>query len=322
MYDILSIGDTTIDHIVQLKEADVHCTLDKGSCLLCLQYAEKIPVESWTRAVAGNAANNATGSARLKMKTAIVTIVGDDEEGQLITTTLKKEGVDVHMITKDKIKGTNASNVISFQGERTILVYHEPRKYKLPRLPKSEWVYYTSVGKNHDRYNREITTYIKKSSAKLAYNPGSHQLNTGLNGMKQVLRFCTILFVNKEEAARIIGVKPTIQQSLEGLHVLGPRYVVITDGDNGSYGYDGKNMYTLHVVKAKVVEKTGAGDSFATATIYALHNGKTLVEAMHYGAINSASVIEHIGPQVGLLTKKEIEERYKKSKIKIETSKL
>lgn len=322
MYDILSIGDTTIDHIVQLKEADVHCTLDKGSCLLCLQYAEKIPVESWTRAVAGNAANNATGSARLRMKNAIVTIVGDDDEGELITKTLKKEGVDVHMIAKDKKKGTNASTVISFEGERTILVYHEPRKYKLPRLPKSKWVYYTSVGKNHDRYNREIITYIKKTGAKLAYNPGSHQLNTGINGMKKVLQFCTVLFVNKEEAARIIGVKPTIQQTLESLCVLGPQFVVVTDGDNGSYGFDGKMMHTLHVIKAKVVEKTGAGDSFATATIYALNQNLPLDTAMHYGAINSASVIEHIGPQTGLLTKKEIEARFKKSKLKIESVKL
>lgn len=316
MYDLISIGDTTIDHILTLHEASVNCTLKKHECQLCLQYAEKIPVEAWKRVVAGNAANNAVGSARLGMKTAIVTIVGDDPEGALITSTLDNEQIDTRLVTVDKKQGTNASTVISFQGERTILVFHEPRRYKLPKLPKTQWIYYTSVGKHHEQYNRQIVQYLKKSKTNLAYNPGTHQLNAGQKAMKDILKFCTVLFVNKEEAARIVGTFPTIKDTLDALCRLGPLNVVITDGDKGAFATNGGQTFYMPIIPTQVVEKTGAGDSFATACIAALHNGASLEEALTWGGHNSASVIAFVGPQTGLLTLKKLKLSLSKSPLK------
>lgn len=55
-----------------------------------------------------------------------------------------------------------------------------------------------------------------------------------------------------------------------------------------------------------LLKKTGAGDAYATAFIAALFYDKSIVEAMAWGAINSASVIEQIGPQAGLLRKEQV----------------
>ena len=43
MFDLITIGDSTIDTIVIIDEAKVTCDLKKEHCMLCLSYADKIP---------------------------------------------------------------------------------------------------------------------------------------------------------------------------------------------------------------------------------------------------------------------------------------
>ncbi|MEK7073045.1 MAG: PfkB family carbohydrate kinase, partial [Patescibacteria group bacterium] len=61
-------------------------------------------------------------------------------------------------------------------------------------------------------------------------------------------------------------------------------------------------LWKMGVFPAKVVEMTGAGDSFATGFVAALHRGLGVPEALKWGSANSAGVIGQIGPQAGLQT--------------------
>ncbi len=316
MWDIISIGDATIDTLMEIDDAAVNCALKKDQCQLCLNYGDKIVVNHLQKTVAGNAANNAVGSARLGLHTAYCGIVGADDNGQWICDKLHDEHVALDYVTQQKNGSTNASTVINFQGERTILVYHAPRKYTLPKLSPSRMIYYTSVGEHHEPYNSAISTYIKKTGSLLAYNPGSHQIKAGYNVMKPILELCEIIFVNKEEAARILGKKSTIPQLLHGLHATGPRIVVITDGPQGSYAFDGEHSYHMDITKSPVVERTGAGDAYATAFLAAIHYEHPIPVAMCWGTYNSASVIGKIGPQAGLLSKNKILLQTKKFPLK------
>ena len=155
MFDIISIGDTTIDTIIKFHDATIQCSLKKDVCQLCLNYGDKVPVDQITRLVAGNAANNAVGTSRLGLKAAYCGIVGDDENGEWILQKLHQEKVSTIYSTQQKRTESNLSTVLSFKGERTILVYHAPRKYTLPKMDGTKWVYYTSVGKNHSQYNNK-----------------------------------------------------------------------------------------------------------------------------------------------------------------------
>src|SRR3990167_5967637 len=96
MFDLISIGDSVIDTFIPLTDAEV--LMDKGEQMLALRYGDKIPVGDSTVLVAGNAANNAVGSARLKLKTAIYVNVGGDHDGMRIKDKLKDEGVDTRYV--------------------------------------------------------------------------------------------------------------------------------------------------------------------------------------------------------------------------------
>ena len=97
---------------------------------------------------AHNAMNNAVGSARLGLKTALYAHVGGDLNGQRIMQALQQEQVDRRYIVVEKNKPTAGSVVINFHAERTILVHHVNYKYKLPVVTKTKWFYLTSMGHN------------------------------------------------------------------------------------------------------------------------------------------------------------------------------
>lgn len=298
-----------MDHLAMVEEASVNCSINQDHCLLCFTYADKIPMKKLSHEVAGNAANNAVGSARLGMSTAFWTILGDDSGGHQIQQKLKNEGVDTKYVELVKGGETNNSIVLNYKAERTILIYHVDREYKVPDLEPAQWMYLTSMGHGWDVIVDDIVKYIKARKVKLAFNPGTFQLRSGMDVLRPLFEVCEILFVNKEEAEMLVNnSKPgDISFLLMALKKEGPALIVITDGSKGAYVYDGKEAHEMGICKAHVVEKTGAGDAFGTAFVAALHHGKTLQEAMMWGTANSGGVVEKIGPQAGLLRKGEID---------------
>lgn len=319
MLDLISVGDATIDNFVQIHDAEVKCNIDKTECKLCIDYGDKIAVDKLIHLVAGNAANNAIGGVRLKLKSAIYVNVGSDESGKRIAEKLKDEGVDTRYVIVNEGMESNLSTVINFQGERTILVYHQNWQYKLPDLDKSRWIYFTSVSESFKDSNlfKQLEAHLERTGAKLLYNPGTYQIRSGVKKTPRLLSLTEIFIVNKEEAKRILGYRDdediNSKKLLKELVDLGPRLVVVTDGKEGSYGYDGEKYYHLGIFPAKLLEMTGAGDAYATGVLAGLFYGKELSEAMRWGAANGASVVEQIGPQAGLLTYNAMQEKLKEN---------
>jgi sugar/nucleoside kinase (ribokinase family) len=305
-YDVISIGDATLDTFVKIEDASVMCNLQKDVCVICLSYADKIAIDRPEQTIGGNAANNAVGSSRLGLQAAFYSVLGDDETGHKIVNRVRKEGVSTEYVSLAKGQETNTAVVLNYKGERTILVYHADRTYKLPKFKESRWVYLTSIGKNHLSLHAEVAAHVRKHGAKLAFNPGTHQLKQGLEKLRPVLEACDVVFVNKEEAKRLVGEIPEMKELLVAVRRVGPNIAVITDSEKGSFVHDGHKFWKCGITPTEVVERTGAGDSFATAFTAALIHGEEIPEALRWGTMNSGSVITKVGPQAGLLTKTEM----------------
>jgi len=208
-------------------------------------------------------------------------------------------------VVRDAHRPTNYSTVLNYRGERTELVYHEKRDYDFPSdAPKAEWVYLTSMGQGSERIHPQLNAYLDRTKAKLVFQPGTFQLRLGMHMLKQMIARTHILFVNKEEAAQLMGDgNKEIPTLLSQFHDAGCAIPVITDGGKGSYAYDDGKVLHMPIIDEPVVERTGAGDAYATAFLAAMHHGKSVADAMRWGTCNSASVIGAIGPQEGLLTR-------------------
>lgn len=311
-YDIISIGDPTIDTFLLIH--DIEIKKIKGQLKALINWGDKLPVDQFHRSVAGNAANNAVGSSRLGLKTAFYCVVAHDAGGREIIHKMRKEKVHADYITIDENHPTNASTVINYQGERTILVYHEHRKYKLPKLAPSKWIYLTSMGVGFERINKDLAKYLDSTGANLAFNPGTFQLRKGPKYNKLMLERTTLLSLNKEEAQSWVGNIEDPEELCKRLRKLGPKAIALTDGPKGAYSYSDEGYFYIPQFPGPKVEATGAGDGFTTAYVAALANGKTHAEALRWGPVNAGSVVQHIGPLEGLLTRAQLQNKLSRMK--------
>ncbi len=195
--------------------------------------------------------------------------------------------------------------------------YHQPWSYHLPDLDPTRWVYFTSLSPSfvHSSIISQLTQYLERTRAKLLYNPGTFQIKHGVKKYPSLLSLTEVFIVNKEEAKLVLGYKEgdkvPIKKLLKELVDLGLRMAVVTDGLGGSYGSDGEHFYSLGCFPSRMIQMTGAGDAYATGVLAGLFHDKGLSEAMRWGGVNAASVVEEIGPQKGLLTYNAMMEKLK-----------
>lgn len=311
--EFLAIGDMVVDAFIKLKEAHVTCNINHESCELCMKFADKIPYESVdVISAVGNSANAAVSAARLGLRSALVANVGDDMYGKDCVTVLKKDNVDTKFIKAHKGMQTNYHYVLWYNAERTILVKHQEYPYTLPSIKNPKWVYVSSLGGNSYEYHLAITDWlVANPDIKVAFQPGTFQMNLGVEKLNGLYKRSDLFFCNKEEAQRILNTtEDDIKKLMEMIRTLGPKTVVVTDGPNGAYAYDGTSAYSmpLYPDPKPAFERTGAGDAFASTFTVALALGKSLEEALMWAPINSASVVQDIGAQRGLLTQEKLQE--------------
>lgn len=311
-YELISLGDTATDIFLGLERANVTCKSE--DCLLCFPYAGKIAAESVEEIDAvGNAANVAIGASRLGVKTAIWTVVGNDTNGKQAREVFAKEKVATNYIVTDDEKGTNYSVILNYQGERTILVYHNDRDYVLPELADTKWVYLTSMGHSWNNMANQLLEFLDHNETKFAFSPGTHQVKSGLSKLLPFIQKASFFSVNLEEAQKILDKKGKPEFLLEEFQKLGPDTVVITDGRNGTYACEGKDRWHMPIYpdSGPVVDRTGCGDSFTSAVLTALIQGQSIFEAIQWGSANARSVVQFVGARAGLLDKTKIQQTIK-----------
>jgi len=303
MFDLIAIGDVTIDTFIKLDTiASLQCTKDHQHCSLCIPFGTKLGVSQVQRLWGGNSGNAAVGSSRLGLKSALYSEVGNDTDGKTIFDSLNKNKVSTTYFVRDKHRHTNVHYVLDYNAERTILVHHQPRSYHVPKLAPSKWVYFSSAGQGGEKMFTPLLKYHQSTNAQIAFNPGTYQLELGLQKLKPILQHSGILFLNTEEAQLLLGnSQRNFPFLLQKLHDFGPHTVVITDGNNGSYCFDGMDYWYCPIYQVPVIEMTGCGDAFATGFVCALIYDKSIPEALRWGSVNAAGVIQQVGPQAGLL---------------------
>ncbi|SRR5260221_1713280 len=310
-FDVVSIGDCVVDTFLTLNNPNEYCHIEKAHHELCIKSGAKVMVDDAQFLLGGNACNVSVGLSRLGVKTALLAEIGDDAFSQKILQGLKEEDVYEGYIKQNKNAPSTFSVVLNILGERTLFVRHVERDHsmKLENF-SAKFLYLSSLGRKWQGLYERALFYAKKNSILLAFNPGTTQLQDKGDMLTKALEMTDILFVNREEAELLVYGKPcppedkeTIENLLFRLQRLGPKMVVMTDGNHGGYamGSDAKVQH-CPPMPCTMVEKTGAGDAYAAGFLGALLLGKSVEEALQWGAAESASVIEHVGAQPGLLT--------------------
>lgn len=312
--DVLCVGDTVTDIFIKLQDDQAHTYSDEQGDWLAMPFGGKIPYEaSKIMPGCGNAANAAVCMSRLDLSVAYQTYVGGDILGRQTIELLQKEGVEDRYVHIQSKRTTNTNFLVNYGAERTILVKHEEFDYHWPHFRPSEvpkWLYFSSLSDHAEEYHDQIADWLEeKPEVKLAFQPGTWQMKAGVERLSRIYARSEVVILNREEAALVTGGSTDdVHDLMNRLHSYGPKMVVITDGPDGAYASDGNKRFTmpLYPDPAPPVERSGAGDAYASTMVAALIVGHDLESALQLAPINSMSVVQHPGTQAGLLTAAEL----------------
>ena len=314
--DVICIGDIVTDAFIKLIDGQAHTYANEHGKWLAMQFGTKLPYDHVeVLSAVGNAANAAVAFARLGLNTAFVTNVGGDQAGRDMIHALEEQGVDHRFVRVNPGKNSNYHYVLWYKEERTILIKHEEYDYHWPHLRPNEmprWVYFSSISEHALEYSDQIADWLEANpEVKLAFQPGTFQLDAGIERLKRLYARAEVIVLNREEAVFVTGGDyNNVHDLIDRLHAIGSKIVVITDGPKGAYASDGQQRLTmpLYPDPAPPVERTGAGDAFASTFVAALAKGNTLEGALQWAPINSMNVVQHVGAQNGLLKEAALEE--------------
>ncbi|MFH1802018.1 MAG: carbohydrate kinase family protein [archaeon] len=310
MFDIITFGGAVVDAFL---DTDVP---QKGKDI-CYLAGSKIAIKNLSFETGGGATNTAATFANLGLKTGAIIKIGNDTNAQLILKDLKSR--KVAFLGKQEPGNTDFSVILdSKEHNRTILTHKEKSnsiEYKDLQISKlkTKWFYFASLDGKSLATQKKLTAYAKKNKIKIAYNPSSYLTKKGPSYIKEILKNTDALILNNDEAKDLIPKGDLFK----GLHKLGPKIVAITFGKKGNSVSNGEEILTALPRKVKVVERTGAGDAFASAFVASLTRSDSLEAAIIAGSLNAESVIRIPGAKNGLLDWKGMSKELRKSKINI-----
>ncbi len=314
--DVLVVGDILSDTFIKLLDDNAWTSESDNGLNLTMPFGMKVPFDhaDFIPAV-GNAANAAVSLTRLGHSAGLVSNAGNDRGGREIIEALHDHSVDSRFVHLNSGKNTNHHYVLWYKDDRTILINHEHYDYSWPRFRKTDvpkWMYLTSIGANTHEYHDEIVHFLERfPDVKLLFQPGTFHISEGAEVFKKIYERTEVLVLNREEAVLVTGGNHEDTHDLiNSLHQLGPKIVAISDGPHGAFMSDGQTRFKipLYPDPAPPVERTGAGDAFASTLLAGLLHGLSLEDASRWAPINSMNVVQNVGAQKGLLTVEQIME--------------
>jgi sugar/nucleoside kinase (ribokinase family) len=316
-FDIVTFGSAAQD--VHIKSKAFKILQDEKDFAtgqgICLPFGSKIDVEAIEFASGGGGTNTAATFAKQGLKVAYCGAIGVDVAGLEIVRELKHLRVDTRFVVKKKEKHTNHSIIISSaSADRTIMIYRGAsdllcdKDIKWHKIKKTKWFYLAPLTDTACDVFGSLISFAKGNNIKVACNPSKQQLTLPVDELRKIFSKIDVLFLNQEEASLLTKVdyKDEIE-IFKKLDELCPRVVIMTKGGEGVIVSDGKYLYSAPgsgKIETKIVDTTGAGDSFASGFLsdYIRTNGD-IEKAIQLGLANSLANLTKVGAKSGILEK-------------------
>ena len=278
-FDVLVLGDCNPDLI--LSGGDVEPVFGQ---------VEKL-VGDARLAIGGSGAIFACGAARLGLRTAFASVIGDDVFGRFMLEALRERGVDTRGVLVDANRPTGVTVVLSRGGDRAVLTAPGTIGDMRGALVDPELVrgvrhvhvssYYLQRGLHADL--SELFGEAHMADASTSVDPNWDPRGDWDGGLLRLLSETDWFLPNSSEARQITGIDD-IEIAATALAENGCTLAVKL-GAGGGLAARGDEVITVPAYQVDVAETTGAGDSFDAGFVAAVLDGEPLRRALEIAVI-------------------------------------
>ncbi len=270
-YDIVALGEILIDYTPMKNSENGMKVFEQNA--------------------GGAPANVLASSTKFGAKTAFIGKIGTDMQGEFLRQTLIDANIETKGLISDKDYFTTLAFVtLSENGERSFAFSRKhsadinlsKEEVDISLIEDAKIFHFGSLSLTHNK-NREATLFAiekaKKTGALISYDPNYRALlweneEVASEIMKSVIEQVDILKISDEETVLMTGEK-TPENAMKYLLSKGVPVVAITLGENGTLIGNSKGFSHVKGFKAdKVVDTTGAGDTFWGSVLFKIVDSK------------------------------------------------
>lgn len=284
--DLLAIGHTALDYIIQVGEFPLPNT--------------STAIDRLKNLHGGAAANVAVVGANLGLKTSLVSAVGGEFASSEYYKELNSLQVDIQDMIVVEEENTPTAFVMTDSNNDQISYFYwgaarNFRKFHPPveAIKKAKAVH---LATGDPVFNRKSGEVAQREGKIISFDPGQDLHMYSPEELRRVVGLCNILFGNHFEIDRI---KETLGMNMQELCQAGPDVVVKTYGNEGSVIYSDEKI-KVDAVLRDPVDPTGAGDSYRAGFMTAYLSGESLEECGKFAAAVSSFVVEAEGCQTNI----------------------
>ncbi|WP_440252878.1 sugar kinase [Escherichia coli] len=292
------------------------------------QTGDLAEVEKFITRVAGAELNVATGLARLGLKVAWVSRIGNDSFGRMVLNTLQKEGIDARGVSCDndlatgfqlKSKVENGTDpIVEYFRKGSAASYLSLDDYDERWFASARHLHLSGVAAALSASSYTLLDHaartMKALGKTISFDPNLRPVLW--NSEKEMIEKLNHLAFQADWVLPGLkeGTVLTGQQTPEGIADFylqhGVKAVVLKMGADGAWykTVDGEKGSVAPVKVENVVDTVGAGDGFACGVISALLEGRTLHQAVTRGNKIGALAIQVQGDSEGLPTREQLGE--------------
>ena len=282
-YDTLFIGSSTKD-MIMLVDAPPESD-------------QRIGASAFTVSFGGVASTAAAAHQKLGGRTALITIVGDDETGREISADLTAQGfAGLQILKTDKAASSLSMIQVEKNGKRCITCYGgcvKEMTFESLDLQVFQETSILHLGVMNPELMLQLARYCKeKTEARLSIDGG----NIPRELMEQLLPYADIFIPDNKTAMKTLGLLPKEACSYYVEH--GAGFAAVTAAEEGTTGYDGKNWYYAPAMQVQVVDTLGAGDNFHGAFLYAMSQPWDMNRRLRFANTFASLSCEGLGGRV------------------------
>jgi ribokinase len=263
---------------------------------------ETVMGESFHTLPGGKGANQAVAAARLGAEVYLVGCVGDDSFGTDLLQHLKNQGVHTDYVEPVTHTSTGTASTTIANGDNHIIVVPGANYAVTPEFVAK----YEQVIAESDVLMLQLEIPLE-SVEKAVEIANKHHVKVILNPApiqplsKELMKKVDYLTPNEYEQQMLFDANEWTDQEREEMMAK----CIITRGAKGITFYQ-NGQKELPSYKVKVVDTTGAGDSFNGALAVSLSNGATVEDACQFAIAVGALSVTKLGAQGGMPTREEV----------------
>ncbi len=307
-YEILTISDSIVDHIVFVDDEYIATIPGKkgGSELVDDTLFNQILFKHDMRPIirpGSSAVNMLKGLNELGHACSLITTIGNDEQGHFFLKSLKEKGIFLFLETISIPTGKSAC-LVTPNGERTMRTYLGASKEN-HRLQLNEEMFQgvshfhlEGYQLRHRHLVNEAVRLAKQCNATISLDLSSFEVvKANKEYIWELLQSGQIdlLFANHEEAMALTGLTPI--ESSERLSDYCD-IAVVTLGEEGCYVSSEGTQWQCPAHSVKVLDTIGAGDLFISGFLHGYLRHETIPICACYGTLLASHVIQVHGAEI------------------------